>query len=85
MFLLNGCYQFTGMPDENSQSQQQSTNSQNSDSEYEARKKRSTQNQNQTDDMRTICSRYAVQDKSIECKVIKNLIFFNKEFYKLNH
>ena len=72
-FLMTGCYQFTGMPELNSvtQSSNKIQPIQNNDDYDSGRKKRST-SQNQTDDIRTFCNRYAVPQKSLECKVKNN-------------
>lgn len=78
-YLMNGCYQFIGMteyaPNQNKNAAQEAHDPQMDYENPAARKKRYSF-QNQTNDMRAFCSRFAVPEPTIECKVIKNFILF---------
>ncbi len=76
-FLMNGCYQYTGMPEPKttpSSDYNQNDNSNMDSDEYSYddesnRKKKRQIYGNQTNDLISFCSRYAQLENSKECSV----------------
>jgi hypothetical protein len=73
---MNGCYQYTGMPDQKTTTPTYNDYNENSNmdsdiNEDESDKKRKRQIYgNQTNDLISFCSRYAQLENSKECSVI---------------
>jgi hypothetical protein len=74
---MNGCYQYTGMPDQKTTTPSYKDFNQNQDSNIETdttedesyRKRKRQIYGNQTNDLISFCSRYAQLEKSKECSV----------------